>query len=504
MAVPPNTSDTTAATITSIPASITLDVQDAPGTTHDVWYKYTAASGLLAISLVPWADPSSNYKPAISVYTGTPGSLSAYHALTNAKKTLQIPVTGGTTYYFKITAGSGSSDPLGSSLTFQVRAGPTSAAPIGSILIPDDTDGFPGAVISATTGEVLHFVNINASERGDSIPGGISAITDFAQTSVVVMDGSFATLATVAMGGTVHSVRSNGVDKFYASKTTTLKSISAAGAVLTTWTLAASGLVIAPDLGETVLYFGASGSTNQPVKRHDLGTDTAMADLVAGVASYAFGNDMIVMADGSLLVVYKNTGVDYFVRRYSTAGATLNTYSFGTSRIGRIARANDATSFWVWLDQVTSSGRTISQFKHINLADGATIATLESVQFEAGVGPNLSAYSSLGTVDRFGSSESCPFFLITEAIPATATASTDPVIDPSAPCCPCTCPPAAGGGSGTGTPSPSGGGTPDTVPAGTTGEVLAPVDPTAITLSCVGGGTVPSASDLTDAEDWAA
>ena len=61
---------------------------------------------------------------------------------------------------------------------------------------------------------------------------------------------------------------------------------------------------------------------------------------------------------------------------------------------------------------------------------------------------------------------------------------------PSAPCC-CSCDDTGGATTPSGNPSTS-----------ATGPILPPVDQTAWTPMCTGGGTVPSAPDATDSESW--
>jgi hypothetical protein len=76
------------------------------GTTNDVWYKFVANNVNMNIGITPNPSGSFGYYPAIQVYTGTPGSLTAFGTCGGASftNTANLPLSGltiGTTYYFR-------------------------------------------------------------------------------------------------------------------------------------------------------------------------------------------------------------------------------------------------------------------------------------------------------------------------------------------------------------------------------------------------------------------
>jgi hypothetical protein len=157
---------------------------------------------------------------------------------------------------------------------------------------------------------------------------------------------------------------------------------------------------------------------NSPVQRWDLINNVALSDLAAGVAGATGFNDVLVLNDGTILTGYAKPG-DAFVRRYSTAGAVLNTYDFGNS-VGdspnRLAYAlDDPASFWVWL-HLPSGGGT-SRFQNVRVSDGAILTTFDVVPFELGVYVG----APTATPTRFGSSQSCPFLVMRPAAPTVPT-----------------------------------------------------------------------------------
>src|SRR6266478_6801054 len=102
MAIPTNISAATAIDIGILPYATTQDVRDS-GTNYTVWYKYIANAtkeiGIWAFGTV------SGYQPRIQVFS--PNATTSYLDIDGTNVPIQIPVTEGQTYFFKIISSTG-------------------------------------------------------------------------------------------------------------------------------------------------------------------------------------------------------------------------------------------------------------------------------------------------------------------------------------------------------------------------------------------------------------
>ena len=190
------------------------------------------------------------------------------------------------------------------------------------------------------------------------------------------------------------------------------------------------GLAIVPnrigvDQANTILYY-ATSTVNQPIKRWNLTTNSAMSDLVAGIATYALLSKILVLSDGSIIAAYQGggSGQDILVKNYSAAGAVLHTYSLGDAATDtRVAMAiDDPVSFWIWTKDVTAGvANGSSRFRNVVVSSGAVTTVGPNVQYESGL------YQGTPTTipARFGYSESCDFWIVRAGInPPTPTVTT--------------------------------------------------------------------------------
>lgn len=458
MAVPANTTAALAVDLGALPASVAQAVDDA-GTTYTVWYSYTAVAGDNVIGLWGFGGAiSGGYEPTVTIWTGPVGALTQYigtDALIDARnKPIQFPVTVGVTYYLRF-APNGNFTP--SNLTLDaLRWSGAGTLPRGAIFINDDTGGFPAAVLSSTNGDdytVLNFIQgIVAGEAGEALDlnGRILLTDDFVDHDVKVYDHTLTLLASVALPvptTTNTRLTANQVTgRVYVGTPGIAASVSildANGVLLDTQTLPSPGLTgLAASVDDTMLYVvNYSGSAiNKAVKRWDLLTETMLSDLVAGLAGYAT-KDIIVLKDDTILVAYNISGVGtprVVVKRYSPAGATLNTYTVTNGAVVSqiIATALDnPASFWVWTHDEPVAG--ISRFLNIRVADGAVLAEIDQVEYELGV---YNAAETATPIARFGNSFSCPFLILRGAItppppPTTSVCPPQAWLTPATPGC---------------------------------------------------------------------
>jgi hypothetical protein len=435
MPAPSNQTAATAIVISSLPYAITMDVADQTNTLQ-MWWRYTSVTTANTLGFLAFADVTSLYAPKVTLYTGpNSSSLTAYPigaGIVASQKQIAFPVVGGDTYWFKVEQ-TGAGTPLGASLILSGYAGPATSAPIGSLFVNDTNIGYAGVILDATTGAVDQFMpNLAIGDMGVVLPGGAFALEQFDPTftspsTVRVYAADHTLVATVTVTGNLYALAADhGTTFFIASASAafptdaaaTVTTISAAGVVGgTTWTLPANSsamAMMAVNAARTILYY-ATAVVNVPIHRYDLVGNAPLSDLVAGIANHSLVQDLLVLADDTLVAGYsKNSATkDYEALHYSAAGATLNTYSFGTApKIDRMALGtDDPTSMWLrlWPDPTTSN---TSFFRNLKISDGSTIhdtPTLDSFDN----GRSVLGYVGYpgGNPPPWGPASTCPFFL---------------------------------------------------------------------------------------------
>jgi len=431
---PTNISFATALDIgTVLPFSITQDPSGLVGPDYKLYYKYTAQPTDFMMGVWAKAPVTSNYQTFMIIYTETsPGVWSEYELFIEPFQVpCEVPVTPGTTYFFEVSQDAGILPDA--SLTFLVDLPPNLSIPIGSLLISDFSPGWPGAVISPVDGTRLQYKPIIPSaDYGDILPSGIMGWLDNSANPFVekIINELFALVASrngLTNNNTGQQIRANGVNKFYVAKSTAFASaivgtIDTIGTEIPNlWTLPITSKSIvgmAPNRLDTILYFGAINGGTDAVQRFDLVNNVPLSDLVAAIPNYTIRKDILVMSDGNILVSYEDhlAPVDEFVKRYSPAGALLNTYTLPTGealdRIG-LDKDDSADTFWM----MSFPNNQIMRFRQIRISDGVTLVTFDVTVFTNGVSEQTFAES----MDRFGISNCCPLVVLrTEIVPPVA------------------------------------------------------------------------------------
>ena len=482
MPAPTNISPATAYRFTTW-IDVSLDVSDLSAP-YTVWFVKLAAPGETVMSVWAETPAGSNYDTQARVYEGLANANAGTHFLSGNNAPLLVPMTPGLDYYFRVTQiGVGVPD---TALNMSVTQAPNNPIPAGSILINDETDGYPLAALSSTTGNVLAYRPFPAGEGGAALPDGTVAIEDAANQVIRVFqveDNDYVLVNTVIFDlETSGQINTNHNDKFYAGQGDQVFSFNRNGVITGNWGLPVDASIwgLAPSLDDTILYYvQGPGTTALAVKRWDLVNDVALSDLVAGVGGITVRRDIQVMDDGTILVPFENSGTSTLVKRYSPSGTLLNTYTTGTvgGIFDHLVLGFNSTEFII-ADQTG----TTRFFYQIRLSDGAVIATTESSRFNSGVGAGD---------ERFGSSHSCPVFITPVALQfaglLVVPPPTDPPTDPLCPCVPV--PPTTSRPPGTTKPPPI-------------------VHPPPITetigeqIYCLGGGIVPIQADFLPVETW--
>lgn len=424
----PNPTIDTAIDLGVLPVIYTQNVDDG-GFPQLVWVKFTARqTGIVGLFL--YGNFADDYRPQTQVYIGPVGAPSLWLpdglGEPGTEVPVQFPVSQDVTYYISARPGFvASAAPI---LHVLAEYFDQQAVPIGSIAVNDDTSGYPLALLSATSGDNLKFIQpFPAGEAGDVLTNGRVLVEDLdgdgGNGAAVLYAADYttvlATIVSTTTGGRNRTLpirtTPNG-DAFYVAykgfglEDASVVRVDAAGNVgATVWTLTGqtqlAGMGVSPD--ETILYFVEAGSA-QPVKRWDLVNNVALSDLVAGAVGHniAGGRDqVVVLTDGRIVVPYHvtATGNDE-VKVYNPDGTTNRTIALGNGvGVDRVASAIIPTHFWIWLqpDGITD------EFREIDADTGATATALFNTEFETGV------YQGAPAADppRFGHSNSCPFWI---------------------------------------------------------------------------------------------
>jgi len=383
-----------------------------------LWLKYTGQAGDTVIGA--WILGNlSTFQPTTIIF-GPDSTVTSFIVTGVANVPTQFPVNGGEVWYINLVPPFSASTSVA---TISVLRHTTSIISSEVIFVPDDTEGFPLALLSIADATAAKFVkDFPAGESAFNLVDGNGNILteDISINGVKLYSANLELIRSIpsikTTPGTELRITSNKVDIFYVGDPKAVASrilIYDGNGILTdTQTLPDAGIQdIAVNSTETILYIiGQGGSTNTPVKRWDLVNEVMLTDLVAGVGANYAATAMLCLDDDTVLVSYRrNSPEDNIIKHYSAAGATLNTYTLATGVDfhfpTKLAHALDnPTSFWTWIHLTTG----FSNFINIKVSDGSVLTTLSAVQYEAG------QYNGVATLTpaRYGHSASCPFLIL--------------------------------------------------------------------------------------------
>lgn len=441
MPAPTNTSRLTAATIASLPYSVSQDVRDA-GVTYDVWYRWTAPTDQV-VTIWGRGQTYGAYQVQVDIYEDADVSLylNLGQLWTPVNVPIYVPMRSGHVYYMNFyTIGSLDANPA--VLELSVTDGPTDAIRAGDFLTNLEVDfdsEYPVAVLAGDADRTVRAymqVSTPVYPRGTGgLPhGAIGAIFsngnvawgDEQYSNVKIYDASLTLVSTILnASGLVNLGLSRVLQRLYIASVGApaghidITSYDDAGVVQNTWdttitTIRSMGV----NSDETILYYSRGGEA--AIKRWDLILNSAMADLAADVAGYTI-QDVLVLEDDTIIALYHQdagTFHDAYARHYSAAGALLQTYSFGSFWRGSLnpPRAGFAldspTSFWVSLKP---EGRfDTSLLKNVLISNGSIVTTRTHSNFLGGISLN-------GYDQAFGKTPGGATTLLTAAFDQTVT-----------------------------------------------------------------------------------
>ncbi len=441
---PANALPTTATVVSSLPFS-TTQLVSVGGVTPAIWYQYTAlADGMLALWM--YGDLTI-YKPQVDVYLA-PGTTTVYMGVGaspaggSLTEPMQFPVRGGETYLFRARLSLPAVSP--STLTVRVELfAPSANAPRESIAINDDggliprgdgtDDTFPLALLSTTADytPLKYIFSFPSGETGDCLNTGVSLVSNDDESGpprLIGFDSTFAQLfSNLFPSNFVQDIRANRtLGKFFVLFVAgtspfdfKVSRVAPSGAVeFTTSGIVHAGLAcIATSPDGTICYFCANANPSY-IGRWDMVNDVALTNLVSGLSVNAFTavHNMLCLEDGSVIALVSTP--TYVIRRYSSAGTLLNTYtaaSLGVDYLNgadsRFAYSVDAGTFWYRnLENADADGILRGYFIKIDVATGTVLTRVRDMPYS--VGDSLSNPKIPTLPALFGYSESCTFWVL--------------------------------------------------------------------------------------------
>lgn len=441
--IPPNLTAATAIEVTSLPYSITQDVNFG-GTTHTVWYKYVTKKYEYNLSVTSLGDTTVNYSPICNLYIGEPP---VYLRDICNNSLAQIAIEQETTYYFKFTSWTGNRlDPC--ILKFGLKLGPNEDMPAGTtILINDDAPDHPGAFIN-NSGNVVGFRNTTVpGEDGDVLKDGTFMLADSYEANVVIYNFDATVRTTVEIDAS--KIGSDHNDKFYVAEDglngppatpAKIHVVSKTGAIINSWTIPMVHILdkfIRNVTGSTdgqFVYFETLNPTYalQKLNVSNGSISTFSVTIPSGGTTPRYrtmfalegtgarsGEDVLVtmwnVSDGYEIVEYDSLGVPTVVRYY---------VNITDGESNRLLRAYTSENIVLWTDAPEEEmGPPCYEYKmrwrHVAIDTGDTVQDFRSVVYEGGT---AEVNDGCTPSKDFGHSLSCPAIVPPQDIPALLSA----------------------------------------------------------------------------------
>lgn len=406
--------------------------QDDGGITYDCWYSFDVPLSLNEVSVFAYGN-FGTWNPATTLWRGPIGTPEQIDAGGAVSVPLQGLVTAGERIYVKCIKPSGNVSPA--ITTVDIIAGPTDAPQNGDIVHPDSSTPYP-AVVLGTDATVRSFVGSPAVPfpevtTSGRIATGEVAVYDFVDKQVKIYAADDYSTPSVTIGNPTlptntagYVIGTNGSTGWWAVKRglgathSFAYFINLVGSVtvgpLDMGALSSSLETIAPNLDDSIIYWGETSQQNQPGKaiyQFVVGTLTSSEFLPngnTGVGPY-FWRNVLMLGDGSIVVAqYTEDGTsNHFLtantlQRYNNAGVLQEQWSLGASNSPSwlFLALDNPTTFWLWTVPGLDGGPAGYLNKYWNFTVGdATIPTpTEIPQFIEGVSQEPGSLSSL----RFG------------------------------------------------------------------------------------------------------
>lgn len=493
--------------ITSVPYSRVITQAEFNAGTYgnvanEVWFRYIASAQVAFGNSV---DQGGTFAPVLQFIAANGSTIIASYTGTGIKAWYNV-ASASTTYYLRITRnGGGASD---FDFTVQADTGAVlTSVDVGNYIINDDEVNNPAFVLDATGAFVGILPSIPFGETGDALPTGENIWQDTSHSTGILTRSllfdatSLALLATINVpfgtGAVGFGLYAHDATQFFHAVNDKIYTISSTGTLAgpVATVTGSPPYAIGVNSAGTILYY-VTTAIDDSIHRWDLTNDVALSSFAiagfnAGDGDYLArtginGNpgEILALSDGSIVFDrYKGSDDTHHIIQMGSTGTVLQDWDFDTvDNVSEIkyqivnhlhySPVDSLAKVRVWL--FNSTGRS-GQFAEFTLADGTLSADFTTDLATARKNHNSGS-------EMFVPSSSCT--MVTFGYPSPVEQ------DLSEPCCPCDC------------PTPTKDGTPARTPLPThTGPIIPPVELT-WDRNCSGGGTVPTASDPTDAESW--
>lgn len=473
--IPTNLEPETAIEITPLPYN--SGSFNPISSTFLLWWKHTVTgteNGFIG-TFAGVSGPVGNYTPRAAVLypDGAGGFIQTTSSpFSTTFSAYTIPLTGETAVaaYLAIRSTTLTNPPGRNLIVSAVAASTLPTNLSGQYLITSErVDSLPAtaSIVDQNTGTITGLVISIPTENGIVADNGIYVLTESkfgsatdGQPHIYNADTSLraivtgATVTQQAGGQNQVPVATNGTEFYTAQYQTGIGAILVAkfdqdGTIIDTWQIPlpvgwAKLWSIAVARDDSVLYY-SEYALNRAIKRWDLVSDAALADLIPANPGELY-RDTLILRDGTLIFFVKTSlgfsaGTQY-VRRYDSSGTLLDTYTFinpftsptGTWSIDHIAPTpDDPLAFVIWFQQPNAtSGYVDNIFKRITIADGAASAiipegtVIDSEDDELQPEPDVD-------VPRiyFGISNSCPLVVFGAHVEATAPPAILDAVEPT-------------------------------------------------------------------------
>jgi hypothetical protein len=423
---PSNSSIATATAFGTLPQTITQDFGDG----LYAWYSYTGRAGEVLFGALALSNLSDFLDLNVFQADGSSGV-----TLQAVNRPAEVPISTGQTVYLQVLS---QTHPPTDAVAISLVPAPTSAVPVGAIFVNDEAAGFPAVLIDpdGSDYQVLRFSTFPSTfneNAGDVLDNGTFLIENDDAGSFQIYNGQLALVTTVTtsipalttsevvrtcVAPQVWYIANPGIGAIHAK----IARIDATGLETDTWTLPNAGLTaLAASNDESIIYLaGQGGGFVDIVKQWITASSTFGADLLGHVAG-SLTQDLLVLADDSIVVMRGD------IRRYNAAGALLNTYTVTVPNpeASLFQSITPDISFWARVN--IESGGTVGNcvFYEIKISDGTLLRTKTQMAWVSGVSVGD---PSLTPLARFGPSQSCPAFILREAIVPSPAATPDPTL----------------------------------------------------------------------------
>lgn len=427
MPAPPSYIDITG---TSFPRVVTVAEFNAGtfgGVVNECWFRYVTTTNPMAFG---WFNgTATGYSPATNLYASDGSTLINGNTGANA---MWWPLPNASTFYIRLRNNLGGGLTVNVNVLFEAASiGNLGTVPDGSWLVNDDgvstgTTGFPSAVYSPDGAFIGFISGIPAGEIGDTLPDRTSLWHDrfgMYGGQLALFDSDFTFIndftPSPGLGARFPNICNDGTDFYVLNRDTNgVFTITAAGvmsAVIASLPFASDIQAMGVSRDGATAYF-AEGYDSASIGRHNLSTDTTMADLYT-IPGFAVGSDyvaltavnnhpgeLLVLIDGTIATFWYDTSASInYVLHLDSDGSLLQSWPFDVATYGLIDHIhyspNGSGEIYVWF--FTNTSAQIGRFGSVVFATGAF-----SELFEADL-TSIGESLVTGSDQIFGPSASC-------------------------------------------------------------------------------------------------